>query len=391
MTLTLRWADFALGLLRRRGLLTAIAGLGASGLLASASVAALPPGCSQSGQTVACTYTSGSNPFSVPSGVSSIHVVAVGGTGGLNPAGTDAGHGAVVISDLALPAGSTVYAVVGGNGVVGAPGAGGGGQGGTAYPCSFDNPPPGCILGTGTSGGGGGASDVRTSQTDLSSRLLVAAGGGGAGGASGGAGGSGHGSGGVGADGAGGSGGSGAGGAGGAGGTVPSPCQPHMGCVPGTAGSAGALGVGGAGGIGGAFGGCLCSILFGTGGGGGGGGWFGGGGGGGGGTGSGGGGGGGSNLVPSGGSQSIDTTVVPMVQISYKLLPTSKAQCKHGGWRDYPQFKNQGQCVAFVVKQARQTCLAERAKIGLLAFGNKYGLGRYHVLALLRCINQASR
>ncbi len=57
------------------------------------------------------------------------------------------------------------------------------------------------------------------------------------------------------------------------------------------------------------------------------------------------------------------------------VLPTSKAQCKNGGWRNYPQFKNQGQCVAFVVKQARRTCLGERAKIGLVAFRHKYGLG----------------
>ncbi len=71
--------------------------------------------------------------------------------------------------------------------------------------------------------------------------------------------------------------------------------------------------------------------------------------------------------------------------------PTSKDQCKNGRWRNYPQFKNQGQCVAFVVKQARQKCLAERAKIGLVAFRNKYGLGRYHVLALRRCVNRASR
>ena len=28
--------------------------------------------------------------------------------------------------------------------------------------------------------------------------------------------------------------------------------------------------------------------------------------------------------------------------------PTSKDQCMNGGWRNYPQFKNQGQCVAFV-------------------------------------------
>jgi streptogramin lyase len=30
-------------------------------------------------------------------------------------------------------------------------------------------------------------------------------------------------------------------------------------------------------------------------------------------------------------------------------LPTSKDQCKNGGWRNFPQFKNEGQCVAFVL------------------------------------------
>jgi hypothetical protein len=28
--------------------------------------------------------------------------------------------------------------------------------------------------------------------------------------------------------------------------------------------------------------------------------------------------------------------------------PTSKEQCKRGGWRSFPQFKNQGNCVSFV-------------------------------------------
>ncbi len=28
--------------------------------------------------------------------------------------------------------------------------------------------------------------------------------------------------------------------------------------------------------------------------------------------------------------------------------PTTKQQCKDGGWQNYPQFKNQGQCVRFV-------------------------------------------
>jgi hypothetical protein len=73
------------------------------------------------------------------------------------------------------------------------------------------------------------------------------------------------------------------------------------------------------------------------------------------------------------------------------VLPTTKAQCKNGGWQNYQQFKNQGQCVVFVVKQARQGCVAERGRIGRTAFRAKYGLGRYHLLALRRCVNAAAR
>ena len=29
-------------------------------------------------------------------------------------------------------------------------------------------------------------------------------------------------------------------------------------------------------------------------------------------------------------------------------LPTSKDQCKNGGWRNFPQFTNQGDCVSFI-------------------------------------------
>jgi hypothetical protein len=31
--------------------------------------------------------------------------------------------------------------------------------------------------------------------------------------------------------------------------------------------------------------------------------------------------------------------------------PTSKDQCKQGGWRAFPQFRNQGQCVSFVTSR----------------------------------------
>jgi hypothetical protein len=32
------------------------------------------------------------------------------------------------------------------------------------------------------------------------------------------------------------------------------------------------------------------------------------------------------------------------------VVPTSKDQCKNGGWRNFPQFKNQGDCVSFVAE-----------------------------------------
>jgi hypothetical protein len=34
-------------------------------------------------------------------------------------------------------------------------------------------------------------------------------------------------------------------------------------------------------------------------------------------------------------------------------VPTSKEQCKNGGWRNFPQFKNQGDCVSFVATHGR--------------------------------------
>jgi hypothetical protein len=33
--------------------------------------------------------------------------------------------------------------------------------------------------------------------------------------------------------------------------------------------------------------------------------------------------------------------------------PTSKDQCKHGGWRDFGVFKNQGDCVSYVATKGR--------------------------------------
>ena len=332
-----------LGVSLALALMLAIAGFAS---LSTPAAALLPPGCSQTGQTVTCTDMSSSNAFTVPSGVSSIHVTAVGGMGGSSNTGRG-GPGAVVSGDLNVEPGSTPYAVVGTNGGSQSP-VGGGGFGGPNGFCIFLNfSPPPCQ--TFPSWDGGGASDVRSSPNDLSSRLLVAAGGGGSGEA-GGVGGVGGGFNGSSAEGGGGLGASAsAGGTGGTGATL-SACPPFARyCASGGSGGNGGFGTGGNGGGGGGGGFAVSpdDLQFGSGGGGGGGGLFGGGGGGGGGlfAGS---GGGGSNLVPSRGSQSIDTSGVPMVQISYLALPTSKDQCMNGGWRDFSQFKNQGDCIQFV-------------------------------------------
>jgi hypothetical protein len=100
----------------------------------------------------------------VSAGITALHVVLVGGSGGTATA--SGGQGAIVTGDIPVTAtGSTVFVEVGGNGV-----------------CSFGN---GGFNGGGCgTKGGAGASDVRTQArtftTSNSSRLLVAAGGGGA-------------------------------------------------------------------------------------------------------------------------------------------------------------------------------------------------------------------
>ena len=36
-----------------------------------------------------------------------------------------------------------------------------------------------------------------------------------------------------------------------------------------------------------------------------------------------------------------------------RSVPTAPQQCKNGGWRNFPGFKNQGQCVAFVQRKPK--------------------------------------
>lgn len=71
-----------------------------------------------------------------------------------------------------------------------------------------------------------------------------------------------------------------------------------------------------------------------------------------------------------------------------QLLPTTKAQCRNGGWRNYGVFTNQGDCVSFVRHQARQACIVERLAHGVAAFRAKYGAGPYKLHAMRGCIRQ---
>jgi hypothetical protein len=45
---------------------------------------------------------------------------------------------------------------------------------------------------------------------------------------------------------------------------------------------------------------------------------------------------------------SFSTLVGDMVVVDASARPTSKQECKNGGWRNFPGFNNQGHCVSFV-------------------------------------------
>jgi outer membrane protein OmpA-like peptidoglycan-associated protein len=139
-------------------------------------IAALGGAQVASATTVVFGSTGTEQTFTVPVGVTSVHVVAVGGRGGAanDAAGGIGGFGATATADLAVASGNVLYVEVAGNGTTGGMGGFNGGAPGGAT--------GGCSVG----GGGGGASDLRTSPmsdgSTLSSRVVIAAGGGGGGG-----------------------------------------------------------------------------------------------------------------------------------------------------------------------------------------------------------------
>ena len=140
---------------------------------------------SASAETVPFGHTGAEQQFTVPAGVSTIHVVARGGTGGVghfNP--FPFSSAAQASGTITVTPGQKLFIAVGGEGgdATGPPGGAGGWNGGAAGGSSGA---AGCHGG----GGGGGATDIRTvtrsSPGSLESRLIVAAGGGGSGGNSG--------------------------------------------------------------------------------------------------------------------------------------------------------------------------------------------------------------
>lgn len=117
--------------------------------------------------------TAQEQPFVVPSGVTALQVMAIGGHGGhASGAGAAGGVAGMVTATLTVYAGETLYLEVGGSGTASGPAFNGGGA---PY---------------GGAGGGGGASDVRTVSRSngaySDTTRLVVAGGGGGGGAAGG-------------------------------------------------------------------------------------------------------------------------------------------------------------------------------------------------------------
>jgi LPXTG-motif cell wall-anchored protein len=141
-------------------------------------------GCSQPqiAGVVTCVYNSTGTEqlFSVPTGVTSLDVTAIGGAGGTGLASYDqawaggaGGAGGTAIATISVVPSSTLFVEVGGIGsAVGA--YGGAFNGGSA------------TIGVEGGAGGGGASDVRTlagagGTTSLTSRLVIAGGGGGGG------------------------------------------------------------------------------------------------------------------------------------------------------------------------------------------------------------------
>lgn len=121
---------------------------------------------SSSGVVGSLGYTGATSSFTIPTGVTSMTVFAVG-AGGYDGKEATAGSGNSASGTISVTAGTTYYYCIGGTGVssTGAGGFCGGGAGGAS-----------------TAGGGGGSTWVSTDSKFVSSTVIIAAAGGGGGG-----------------------------------------------------------------------------------------------------------------------------------------------------------------------------------------------------------------
>jgi hypothetical protein len=179
-----------MGMARGWGALAVVA---AGGLAAVVGPAGSASASTVSVPTQAVSFaTVGEHAFTVPLGVTSVHVVAIGGRGGGGY--VPGGLGARVEADVRVSPGSTVYAEVGGNGAPAAltknqsaAGGANGGQPGGVWAYGDYAQQLGVLPDSGA--GGGGASDLQTCPvascqpigTGSGALVLVAGGGGGAG------------------------------------------------------------------------------------------------------------------------------------------------------------------------------------------------------------------
>ncbi len=54
--------------------------------------------------------------------------------------------------------------------------------------------------------------------------------------------------------------------------------------------------------------------------------------------------------ITKGGAATLTESFTSSLAAPVLIVPTSISQCQNNGWRNYPQFKNQGACVSFVVR-----------------------------------------
>ncbi len=58
-------------------------------------------------------------------------------------------------------------------------------------------------------------------------------------------------------------------------------------------------------------------------------------------------------IVFAAGSATLNESFTSSLTAPVLIAPTTKDQCKDGGWQNFPQFKNQGDCVSSVVSQSQ--------------------------------------